>query len=63
LGAGIALLLLVSSEVGVRRIVLLLLIATAVALGVWLVTLTTGSSTSAGGLSLPGGAGSGLSLP
>jgi hypothetical protein len=43
--------------------VLLLLIATAVALGVWLVTLTTGSSTSAGGLSLPGGAGSGLSLP
>ena len=59
LAAGIALLALTPSGGRVRPIVLLLLIATAIALGVWLVTLTAGSSGTGGsgfgGGGLPGG--------
>ncbi len=62
LAAGIALRLLTRDDGGVRRIVLVLLIVTAVALGVWLVTLSA-SAGSGGGLGLPGATGSGLSLP
>jgi hypothetical protein len=47
LAAGIAVLLLTGDDGGGRRIVLVLLIVTAVALGVWLVTLSAASSTSA----------------
>ena len=55
LAAGIALLALTPGATGVRPIVLLLLLATAIALGIWLVTLTAGSSGSSGGGGLGGG--------
>src|SRR5580704_2550951 len=54
LAGGIALLLLTRDDGGVPRIVLALLIATAVALGAWLVTLTAGADGGSGGLALPG---------
>ena len=63
LAAGIALLLLTPDDGRVRRSVLLVMLVVAVALGVWLVTLSAASSTSSGGLALPGATGSGLSLP
>ena len=61
LAGGIALLALTPGGEVVRRIVLLLLVVTAVAVGVWLVTLTTGSSGTSGGLG--GGSLGGGSLP
>jgi peptidoglycan/LPS O-acetylase OafA/YrhL len=62
LAAGVALLLLTPRDTEFPRIGLLVLIVAAVALGVWLVTLTAGSS-GTGGSGLGGGSLGGLGLP